>query len=82
MWATILYIFFIFTFMQGWGIFTIGLVLVFSFWYNAITLIPLAILLDGYFGNFNTLPVLSLVAVGWYVVVEYLRPKVANLRGT
>lgn len=59
---------------------TLGFVLVYSFWYNAITLIPLAILVDGYFGNFYTVPVLSMMVVVWYVIVEFLRPKLANLR--
>ena len=81
MWAIILYLSVIFTFVQGWEIVTFGLVLVFSFWYNAVALIPLAILLDAYFGNFNTMPTLSFLAVVWFILVEYLRPKVANFRG-
>jgi hypothetical protein len=82
MWAISLYTLVIFSLLQGWLFPTFCLVLVYSFVYNSITLIPLAILMDGYFGNFYTVPVLSFLAVLWYIVVEYLRPKIANFKTT
>lgn len=80
MWAILLYTLVIFSFIQGWELLAFSFILIFSFWYNAVALIPLAILIDGYFGNFYDIPVLSFMAVIWFVVVEYLQPKIANLR--
>jgi hypothetical protein len=56
------------------------LICLFSLNYGALALIPLAIVIDGYFGNFNTIPWLSFTALPWYLLTLYIRPKVANLR--
>ncbi|MFT7645044.1 MAG: hypothetical protein ACI9BF_000713 [Candidatus Paceibacteria bacterium] len=78
--AVSLYTFVIFSFMQGWPLLTFFLVIIFSLWHNPATFIPLAILMDGYFGNFASVPTLSILAVGWFVATEYIRPRITNLR--
>ncbi len=50
--------------------------LLFTYYRNAIWLIPLGFLIDGYFDAFYTIPVFSLVAIFWYVVSEFLKPRV------
>lgn len=52
-----------------------GLVLWFTYRVGAILLIPLAIIIDGYFGAFYSYPTITLVAILWYVVSEFLRPQ-------
>jgi len=64
---------------QNWLWFAALLILVFSLRFGAVTLIPLAILIDGYFGNFYGLPHLSLMAICWYVFIEYIRPRILDL---
>ncbi len=64
--------------MQGWLLAALILVVVFSLRLGAAPLIPLAILIDGYFGNFYSLPLLSFLSVWWYLLVLYFRPKIVN----
>jgi hypothetical protein len=78
--ASTLYIIILFSFLQNWWLLTGVSLLGFSFRYGAVTLIPLAILFDGYFGNFFTVPYASLAAVIWFVLVDYLRPKLTQFR--
>lgn len=73
-----LYLIIIFSFLQSWAVITFGVVVVFSFRNNPVFLIPLAILFDGYFGGFYTIPVLSLLSVIWFVIVESIKPTLAN----
>lgn len=47
----------------------------FTFRVGAIWLIPLAFLLDGYFSAFSHIPYISLIACVWYVISEYVRPR-------
>jgi len=47
----------------------------FSIKYSAYPLIPLAIMLDAYFGAFYTVPILSICAVVWATGVELIRPR-------
>jgi hypothetical protein len=47
----------------------------FSVKYSAYPLIPLAIVIDAYFGAFYTVPVLSLLSVVWVAGVEFIRPR-------
>ena len=42
---------------------------------GAVWLLPLAFLLDGYFGAFTEIPYISLVTCTWYVLSEYIRPR-------
>lgn len=48
--------------------------------YNTMYLIPSAILLDGYFGNFYSVPLLSIMVILWFGLVEFLRPKFIQLK--
>ncbi len=68
----------IFSFLQNWLLLALVLSVFYSLRFGAIILIPVAILIDGYFGNFHTWPYLSLLAVVWYVIIEYLRPKLID----
>jgi hypothetical protein len=52
----------------------------FSLRYGALALILLAIMIDGYFGNFATVPWLSFTSLPWYLLAVYIRPKIVNLR--
>jgi len=74
-----LYILIILAFLQNWFFVLLATLLAFSFWFGAVALIPAAIVIDGYFGNFYGFPFLSLCSVGWFVFVEYVRPKVVQL---
>lgn len=76
--STCLYIVIIFSFLQNWLWLTAVAVVLFSFKYGAVTFIPLAILIDGYFGHFYAIPYLSVCAVWWFMFVEYVRPKMVN----
>jgi hypothetical protein len=55
-----------------------------AFWFsmrvNAVFLIPLAIVVDGYFGAFADIPYISFVATVWYLLSEYIKPKLLLYR--
>lgn len=78
--SIILYLVITFSVLQNWLVLACLSLLVFSFMNGAGYLIFLAILIDGYFGNFYNVPYLSLLAVWWYMLIFYLRPKVVNLK--
>lgn len=42
---------------------------------GAVWLIPLGFGIDGYFGAFSQLPLFSMMATGWYVISECVRPQ-------
>jgi hypothetical protein len=63
------------SFIQGWLIVFISLVLYFSWRYSAAYLIPLAIFLDGYFGHFALVPWLSFAAIIWYGLFDLIKPR-------
>jgi len=71
-----------FYFLISWSILqnllliTLFLVAAFTLRFGALWLVPLAILVDGYFGAFSAVPMFSFIAVGWYIVSELLRPYV------
>lgn len=73
--ATFLYIVITFSFIQNWLFLAVAAIFLFSIKYNSVALIPLAILIDGYFGNFFNIPMLSIAAILWFMVVEFLRHK-------
>ena len=50
----------------------------FSLRFGATALVPLAIVIDGYFGNFHSVPYLSLFSIVWYSLVEYIRPTILH----
>lgn len=78
--SIILYFIILFSVLQNNLYLSAIAVLLFSVKNGGATLIPLAILIDGYFGNFYNIPYLSLLAVWWFLVVEYIKPKVVNLK--
>lgn len=51
------------------------LVLIFTFRHGALLLIPLAFLIDGYFGAFQTIPTITLLAITWYAFSAIARPQ-------
>lgn len=55
------------------------LILIFSYKYSAAVLIPLAIVIDGYFGNFYTIPWLSFFSIVYYLLVDFLRPRIKKV---
>lgn len=50
-------------------------VCIFSYRVSAAWLLPLAILIDGYFGAFSNVPVLSLSFLLWYILSEFIKPR-------
>ncbi|MEY3784376.1 MAG: hypothetical protein RLZZ230_698 [Candidatus Parcubacteria bacterium] len=80
--STLLYLGIAIAILQNWLIVAVVFILIFSMRHGAILLLPMAIIIDGYFGNFYTLPMLSFTSVWWYLVVLYFRPILANLRMT
>lgn len=71
--ALSLYLVIIFSFMQNhiWlGLFA---AMIYTFTFSAVLLLPLAILLDGYYGAFHTLPVFSLATILLYLLSEIIR---------
>lgn len=78
--AIVLYVIIIFSFVQNWLFLTAATILLFSLKFNSMMLIPLAMLFDGYFGNFFTIPILSIISILWFVLVELLRPKFINFQ--
>lgn len=73
--ALVLYFFIALMVIENQLIVAVLLVLWFTFRVSAVWLLPLAFLLDGYFGAFAEIPYLSLVACIWYVISEYIRPR-------
>jgi hypothetical protein len=54
----------------------------FTFRVGAVWLLPLAFLLDGYFGAFFDTPYISLITGIWYVASEYIRPRLIVQKNT
>jgi len=77
--GALLYIAIIILFFQNILIPAAILGLWFSFRFGAGFLIPAAIMIDGYFGNFYTFPYLSLFSILWYILTVYLSPRVIDL---
>ena len=65
--------------LQNLPFFTIIFALVFTLRFGALGLLPLAFLVDAYFGAFSAIPVFSLVAICWYALFELMRPYVRML---
>ncbi len=55
-------------------------VLVFTYFFGAVSLVVFAILLDGYFSSFSNVPVLSLLMLGWYLVSELARVRMRIIK--
>ena len=52
-----------------------GAALLFTFRAPTVWLIPLAIVIDGYFGAFHHVPLFSMVACVWYAISELVKPQ-------
>lgn len=76
--AIFIYLLILVAILQNWLLLAAGLIILFSIQFSAAALIPIAILTDGYFGNFSSFPYLSLLAIVWYLLVEYIRPLIIN----
>lgn len=77
--AIFLYFTIIFSFLQNCLSLLLVSLVVFSIRFGAVSLIPVAILIDGYFGNFFGIPYLSFSVIMWFLLVEYLRPKIIDV---
>lgn len=77
--APVLYFLIALTIVQNWVLVALLLSIMFSVQFGGVLLIPLAFLIDGYFGNFTGIPYLSIISIFWFLLVEYVRPKVAHL---
>lgn len=66
--------------IQGWYILASVSFIYLSIRYSSYTLIPIAILTDAYFGAFYAVPILSIYATLWCVLVEYFRPQMIVAR--
>jgi hypothetical protein len=78
--APITYLLILISFLHNWLIVVTAGILFFSFKFGAGALIPLAVLMDGYFGNFYTVPYLSIFSIVWYIIISYTSNKVVNLK--
>jgi len=67
-------------FLKGWLWPFSFTVIWFSLRFGALPLIPLAVFLDGFFGHFYSLPILSIIAVIGAFAVESIRPLLSNFR--
>jgi hypothetical protein len=59
--------------LQGYWLAVIAVVTWFSYWHPSWWLFLAVVLIDGYFGSFYTVPVLSLVFGGFVLLVETLK---------
>lgn len=66
--------------MQNWIWLACLCTLLFSLRFHSAALILLAIVLDGYYGAFYTVPILSLSAICWLIFIEALKPKLITYR--
>lgn len=73
----ILYVAIAVCFLQGWYVLAIVGVLATSFFMSTAWFLPLGFLIDGYFGMWHSVPVLSLSLVAWFVFFELLRPHIS-----
>ena len=71
----ILFLVIVFSILQNALFIAAAAISIFSVKYSSYPLIPLAIVLDAYFGAFYQVPVLSLVSIVWVAAVELIRPR-------
>lgn len=72
---SLLYILITFLIFQNHLLLAVIAVGVFTWRVGAVWLLPLAVCIDGYFGAFYEVPVISLVAGTWFLVTEFIRPR-------
>lgn len=78
--ATTLFFTVIFSLLQNWLPLLFVSLVFFSIRFGAVVLIPAAILIDGYFGNYYQFPHLSFFAILWFILIEYLRSKIMDIK--
>jgi hypothetical protein len=66
--------------VQNWLLLAGALIIYYSLFYRLEALIGLAILIDGYFGNFAGWPWLSVLSIFWYLTFYSLRQKIVNMK--
>jgi hypothetical protein len=74
--AVVLYLVIIFSVMQSAVLLGVVAIAAFTVRFSAVSLIPLAIALDGYYGAFYEVPALSIASVVWYILSEIIRARV------
>lgn len=71
----ILYIGILFSVLQNLLFIAVPLAILFTLRASALWLVALAFLIDGYFGAFYGVPYFTLCAFGWFIISEFLKPK-------
>ena len=71
----ILYLLILMMVIQNQLLIAAGAALIFTYYKNAVWLIVLGFLVDAYFGAFAGWPVFSIVSIAWYVLAEFIRPR-------
>lgn len=71
----ILYITIVSAVLQNAFVVAIPLAVWFTFRCGSIWLFPAAVLIDGYFGAFYSVPVFSLTICLWFLLTEVIRPQ-------
>ena len=74
--AAALYLIITFSIMQSAVLLSMVAIAAFTVRYSAVSLIPLAVFLDGYYGAFYEVPALSIASLVWYVLSEIIRARV------
>lgn len=64
----------LFSLLSGWYLVAAVALVLTSLRWTSLPVLVLGVLLDGYYGFFFSVPIWSLGAVGWCIVVELLRP--------
>lgn len=68
-----------YTFILHWWFLAVPLLFWISMRYGAGGIVMLAFLADGYFGNYYSWPVLSMLSLVWYVIAIYIRPRLVSV---
>ena len=76
LYAVGLYLIIVFALMQNAIWLSIICVVLFTWRYGALAFIPLAVVLDGYYGAFYQVPLFSIGAVCFYVFSEIIRARI------
>lgn len=71
----ILYILILMMVIQNQLLIAAGAALIFTYYKNAVWLIVLGFFIDAYFGAFAELPMFTIVSILFYILVEFIRPR-------
>lgn len=61
--------------LQDYLLIALFFTILYTYRVGAVWLIPLGFAIDGYYGAFFELPLFSMLATGWYVISECVRPQ-------